>query len=150
MADHKSGAPGFALPDMSRFNYSAVTDLLEAQRQQRMVELGFASVLYDRLRKQIKDFEQGLSPGEEVGAYLSSFGTRVLVQIQSVGYHNPYFIVFKGISMEDGRQVRLVQHTSQVSVLFVALKVSEDRKPRRVGFYVEKDTADQTAAGDQG
>lgn len=150
MTDRKIGPLGLALPDMPQINNSALVDAMQGIREQHEVDLGYANVLHNRLVRQIKDFERGLSPGEEVGAYLSSFGTRVLVQIQSVGYHDPYFIIFKGISVDDGRQVRLVQHTSQVSVLFVALKVSENRKPRRVGFYVEEDVAPQTAASDQG
>ena len=83
-------------------------------------------------------FEEGLAPDEEIAAYLSSFGTRFLIQIEEVGYHNPYLVIFYGRNAETGHRVQLVQHCSQLSVLFTALKVNPDegRKPRRIGFQV--------------
>jgi hypothetical protein len=118
-------------------------------REQRVEDLGFAHVMFERLMTQIKEFEKTLMPDEEVGAYLSSFGARVLIQIDQVGYHNPYFIVFNGINVDDGQRVRLVQHTSQISVLFTAMKVKEDQKPRRIGFFVddEEDAAQREKNG---
>lgn len=84
---------------------------------------------------QIAEFEKRLKPDEEIGAYLASFGREILIQIQNVGHHNPYFIVFYGINTSDGLNVKLVQHVSQINVLFTAIKLSDlNRAPRRIGF----------------
>ncbi len=112
--------------------------LFREQREREVVDLGFAHVMFERLREQIKDFEESLEPNEEVGAYLSSFGAKTLILIDNIGYHNPYFIIFNGVNAEDGCRVRLVQHTSQISVLFTVVKVNDDRKPRRIGFFIDK------------
>lgn len=105
-----------------------------AERQEELH--GFAHVIFDRLMQQIKVFEESLAPDEEVAAYLSSFGARILVQIDHIGYHNPYLIILSGKNVDTQDQVQLVQHCTQLNVLFTALKVQpeEGRKPRRIGF----------------
>ena len=100
-------------------------------------DAGYASTMFDRLSQQVADFESTLDPDEEIAAYLSSFGARILVQIERIGYHNPYLIIFHGTMVDEGHRVRLVQHVTQTSVLLTAVKVVEDRKPHRVGFYME-------------
>ena len=87
---------------------------------------------------QIGDFEKKLNKDEEVGAYLASFGTEILVQIESVGYQNPYIIIFNGINTNDGSAVRLIQHTTQINLLFTAIKIKNEREPKRIGFVTEK------------
>jgi hypothetical protein len=110
-----------------------------AQRAQEMTDHGYAHVLYERLVKQINDFEAKLNPDEEIAAYLSSFGQTMLIKIENLGYHNPFFIVFYGSILDDGRQVQLVQHTTQLNVLFTAIKLSpeENRPARRIGFSLD-------------
>jgi len=56
-----------SLPDMSKLN--------EVRENVEMAKAGMASVLHDRLMNQIQDFEKDLESNEEIGAYLSSFGT---------------------------------------------------------------------------
>jgi hypothetical protein len=82
----------------------------------------------------IADFERELKAEEEIGAYLASFGARIFIRIERVGCRNPYLITFTGLD-EEGRRVELVQHTTQLSVLFVAVPVEEPRVPRRIGFH---------------
>jgi hypothetical protein len=104
-------------------------------------KLGYADLMYDRLMKQIGEFEKTLNPDEEIAAHLASFGREYIVQIHDIGYHNPYLIVFKGINVADGSKVRLVQHVTQINVLFVAVKVvEENRKPIRFGFVQNKES----------
>lgn len=112
-----------------------------AKAENRAFEQGFAHVIYDKLMREIHEFEQALDPDEEIGAYLSSFGQSIFIQIKNVGYANPYLIIFDGINVDSKSRVRLVQHTSQISVLFVAVKVNaaEARKPRRIGFLPDDD-----------
>jgi len=113
-------------------------DVLVYQERARETNLGFASVLYDRLMDQIRSFEEDLGPDEELGGYLASFGREVLIRIEHIGYHNPYFVTFEGTILQSGARVRLVQHTSQLGVLLTAVpKAPEHPTPRRIGFSTE-------------
>jgi hypothetical protein len=106
--------------------------------ESRQTDLGFANIMHDRLMIQIVDFEKGLSSDEELGGYLASFGRELLVRISDIGFHNPYFIVFYGQELNSGMRVQLVQHVSQINVLFTAVpKQAEHKEPRRIGFQQE-------------
>ena len=137
--------PELPNPRISEIDFD---ELNKSISESKAADLGFASVMYDRLLDQIMHFEQGLNPDEEIGAYLSSFGTRVVIQIEDVRYHNPYFIIFYGKNIENGQEVKLVRHTSQFSILFVAIKVTEDRKPRRIGFDTSTE-GEKSSEGDE-
>jgi hypothetical protein len=101
----------------------------------RQANLGFASVVHDRLMIQIADFEKDLNSDEELGGYFASFERKLLVRISDIGYHNPYFIVFHGEELGSGRRVQLVQHVSPISVLLRAVpKLAEHKQPKRLGF----------------
>lgn len=109
---------------------------IQAMQETRMADHGYAHILYERLMQQIQDFEADLDPNEEIAAYLSSFGTTLLIQIEDIGYHNPFFIIFYGYTANDGQRVQLVQHTTQLNVLFTSVKLhpEENRQARRIGF----------------
>ena len=108
----------------------------ELEREIKAGDLGFAHILYDRLMGQIRSFEATLNPDEEIGAYLSSFGSTILIKIEHVGFQNPYFIVFSGTLIGEAGKVRLVQHTTQINVLFTSVKVRQEeaRPAKRIGF----------------
>lgn len=107
-------------------------------------KLGHADLMYERIMRLIYEFESKLKPDEEIGAYLTSFGREVIIQIESVGYMNPYLIVFHGKNTLDASSVQLVQHVSQINLMFVALKLVEVRKPYRIGFPSEPEKSDKT------
>ncbi|RYD70976.1 MAG: hypothetical protein EOP84_25725 [Verrucomicrobiaceae bacterium] len=91
-----------------------------------------AGWMYDRLQKYIQEFEAGLSSDQEIGAQLVSFGRDIVFHITSMGYHGPDLVTFHGVGA-NGERLQLVQHISQVNVLFTALpKVGETA--RRIGF----------------
>jgi len=110
--------------------------MLESE-QWRIAAGGFADKYYERLVGLISDFEKGLDSDHEVGARLVSFGQVVSIHVTSIGYYNPYLIVFDG-KFDDGTAVTLVQHVSQISFLLFAVRALERGKPRRVGFNTEK------------
>lgn len=94
----------------------------------------YASVMYDRLVKQVKDFQDSLAETEEVGAAVAHFGMGVTIHVTGIGFANPYLIVFSGLD-GDGREVTLMQHVSQVSLLLVPVKPLVEGQPaRRIGF----------------
>lgn len=136
-------SPARRLADLA-IRMPAMPDFAAEARQKRnreVVDLGYAHIMFDRLMRQIQQFEATLQPNEETAAYLASFGTQVLIAIDNVGYHNPYFITFDGVNVDTRQRVRLVQHVSQINVLFAAVSIpkEENRKARRIGFYVDEE-----------
>lgn len=119
-----------------------VAAIARQQREREEVDLGYAHIIFQRLVTQIQQFESTLQPDDETAVYLASFGTKVVVRIADVGYHNPYFITFDGFDFDTGQRVRLVQHVSQVSLLLTAVKVpkEENRQPRRIGFHIGEES----------
>ena len=132
----------FRIPEIPQVNHS---DILRQIHEQSFVNLGYAHVMCERLRSQIRQFEASLQPNEEIAVNLASFGTRVLVLIDNVGYQNPYFITFSGVNADTKQKVLLVQHVSQTSVLFTAVTVpkEDNRKARRIGFNVDTDNEEE-------
>jgi Family of unknown function (DUF6173) len=100
-------------------------------------KFGYANVMFERLRDEIREFESGLKPDEEIGAYLASFASGQCLHIESITYRDPYYIVLAG-TIDGGQKARLVQHVTQTSILFVPIKVvaEEHRKARRFGFNI--------------
>jgi hypothetical protein len=95
---------------------------------------------YERLGKYIQAFEAELDDEHEIGARLVSFGTAVTFHIESMGYHGPDIIAFYGKN-DQNEAVQLIQHTSQLSVLLVAMKRKAD-VPRRIGFLFDKENSE--------
>lgn len=100
-----------------------------------------AKWMYERLAKYIKDFEAGLDEDHEIGARLVTFGTSVTFHIEDMGYYGPDIITFHGKN-DLGEDIQLIQHTSQLSVLLVAVK-KQAEKPRRIGFILDQKDAEE-------
>jgi hypothetical protein len=112
----------------------SIEEFIRLEAEAEATQRGYAHIMHERLMGCIADFERALNPNEEVAAYLASFGAQILIRIERVAYRNPYLIIFTG-SDEQGRRVELVQHTTQLNVLFVAVPVEEPRPARRIGFH---------------
>lgn len=92
--------------------------------------------MFERLASYIKQFESRLDQEHEVGARLVSFGANLTFHIEDMGYFGPDMIVFYGRN-DRGEPVQLVQHTSQLSVLLVAMR-KQDASARRIGFVLDE------------
>lgn len=137
-----------------------VMAMAERQRQERMEEMGRQAQLtaehhgrlaraqhlrdnpvlavFEELQSYIKEFEGSLQDDEIVGARLVMFGQDTKFHIKSLGYSTPCLIHFDGADTE-GNRVRLVQNISQLSVLFVAMRLPEGEQKRPIGFIYPKD-----------
>ena len=93
---------------------------------------------FHSLRHYAMEFEQSLDEHHEVGARLVSFGNAVSFQVQQIGYAPPNLISFDGVT-EEGARVRLVQHVSQLSVLFIAMPITVDKVKRPIGFVLPEE-----------
>jgi len=126
-ADSAVNPPGKALTRMS-----AALAVPQAQ----VGPVNPAEWMFERLKKYIKEFEGHLDDDHEIGAHLVSFGHELTFHIQDIGYHGPDIITFYGKN-DKGEDVQLIQHTSQLSVLLVAVKKQQERA-RRIGFILDQ------------
>lgn len=95
-----------------------------------------AKWMFERLATYIKQFEGTLDDEHEIGARLVSFGHNLTFHIEDMGYYGPDMIVFYGKN-DSGEPVQLIQHTSQLSVLLVAVR-KQSEHPRRIGFILDE------------
>jgi hypothetical protein len=103
-----------------------------------------AEWMFERLKRYIQEFESHLDDDHEVGAHLVAFGHELTFHIRDMGYHGPDIITFYGQN-ERGEDVQLVQHTSQLNVLLVAVRKQQEQ-PRRIGFVLENKESSQEQA----
>ena len=100
----------------------------------------------ERIVRSINTFEEDLDDDHEIGARLVSFGSELTFHIEDVGYWGPDIITFRGVD-QSGKDVQLLQHITQLSVLLVAVdKVQEI--PRRIGFKLLKDIEESIDSSD--
>lgn len=119
---------------MDKFNIPKITPMIPNIPEIKKHNL--ADAFYDRLVSIIIDFEKNLNADEEVGARLVSFGETIIIHIDDLGYWNPSLIYFYGRDNND-REVQLVQHVSQISVLL--MKVPRTIPEReRIGFKMQQ------------
>ena len=99
-----------------------------------------ADWMYERIIEQINEFESALPNDMQAGGRLVS-SNNFTFSISDVGYWNPDIIIFYG---EDpsGSKLRLLQHTSQLNLLLVAVpRTDELSRPRRmIGFVPSEDS----------
>ena len=70
---------------------------------------------------------------KQAGGRLINFGN-ITFSIDNLGYHNPDMLIFYG-TLVDGSKVELLQHTSQLNILLVAMPRKNPETPRReIGF----------------
>ena len=73
---------------------------------------------------------------QTVAAFLL-FGN-IFIRIEYIIARKPSLVVFEGFKVSSDERIRLVQHVSQVNVLFELAEISGDRKPNPIGFVTEE------------
>ena len=92
-----------------------------------------ADWMYERLLKVINDFEVDMPDDMQAGGKFVAFHDDVL-SIDDIGYRNPDIVIFYG-TLSDGSKAQLVQHSSQLNLLLVAVPRQDTSTPRRkIGF----------------
>lgn len=94
-----------------------------------------AKWMYERVARQIIEFEKKLNNDEEIGGRLVSAPGEGAFHIEDLGYWGPDMLIFYGKN-QHGRPVELLQHYSQLNVLLTAIPKEKD-EPRRIGFILE-------------
>jgi hypothetical protein len=112
--------PTFAMPTLPKLNLPKIDPP--------------AQWMYERLVRKIVEFEEALTPEEEIGARLVSAPGEGVFHIEDVSYWGPDMLIFHG-SNTDGRPIQLLQHYTQLSVLLCVLPKAQE-EPRRIGFIL--------------
>lgn len=94
-----------------------------------------AQWMYERVARQIIDFEKNLNNDEEIGGRFVSAPGEGVFHIEDLSYWGPDMLIFYGKN-QHGRPVELLQHYSQLNVLLTAIPKEKD-SPRRIGFILE-------------
>jgi len=84
------------------------------------------------VRASIEQFEAGLDADHEVSMQIVSSGATLSLRPERVGFSTANLITFHGMT-DDGEQVHLVQHVSQVSMMLKAAR-KQNALPKRVVF----------------
>ena len=89
---------------------------------------------FERIARQIDEFEKDLAPEEEIGLRLVATPDTSVMHIDDVGYWGPDMLIFHGTN-QHGRPMQLLQHYTQMSILLTAVPATRD-EPRRIGFHL--------------
>lgn len=108
-------------------------NIAESIKSINIRDYSLADWKYEKIREQIQEFQSGLTDDVDVCVALASFGTSMIMQVTDIGYQNPDMLYFYGYI--DGNETQLIQHTSQLNFVLMAVKKEEpERPPRRIGF----------------
>lgn len=89
---------------------------------------------YERIARQIQEFEQDLAPEEEIGLRLVATPGTSVMHINDVGFWGPDILIFYGTN-QHGKPMQLLQHYTQMSILLTAVPAQED-EPKRIGLHL--------------
>jgi hypothetical protein len=93
---------------------------------------------YERTVLYLKKFEEQLDNEHEVAMGFVG-GDAGVLRIEGMGFFDPDIVTFYGSDPAGGR-TQLVQHVSQLNVMFRALpKAVEGKAPNRIGFRLVED-----------
>lgn len=97
-----------------------------------------AKTTFERIMRQIEEFEETIDDDKEIAVILASFGSEILLSVTEMGYEYPDLIYFYGYT-EGGKPAQLIQHVSQLNFLLTAVdKENPKEPPRRIGFFMEE------------
>jgi hypothetical protein len=88
-----------------------------------------ACELYRHLKKKAEEFDNKLDGSQCVGVKLIPSGQSVAFQVTALGYCDPSLIIFAGVT-ENGLEVQLIQHVSQLNFLLMAMPRPNPKEPK--------------------
>ena len=97
-----------------------------------MKDRTMANTFYDQLQEQISRKSAQLSEGEQLALYYQRQGDSPM-QVNNLGYHNPYLITLFGKN-ESGEECIVLAHMNSVQLLLVVEKTDARSPKRTIGF----------------
>lgn len=117
---------------------AAQTDIPKCVAEKPVAQKSAAQWAYERTVLYLKNFEEQLDNEHEV-AFGFTGGNAGVLRIEGMGYFDPDIVTFYGSDPQGGR-TQLVQHVSQLNVMFRALpKADKAAEPNRIGFRLVED-----------
>ncbi len=113
-----------SLPDIN-----AVMDDFHDTMHKKNNPAGYAR---DRMVTLINSFQAKMSDDVEVGISVVGSGSAASFRLRDVRASNPDIIIFDGLD-DNGNNVQLIQHYSQMAVVLIARPKADD-KAYRIGF----------------
>ena len=96
-------------------------------------DYNLADYACEKIIERINEFEANIPDDMQAGGKFITFGNEAFA-IDSVTYQNPNILIFSGTTAE-GETVQLIQHTSQLNLLLLAVKRNNPDEPRRkIGY----------------
>lgn len=95
----------------------------------------YAETQFEIIKRYVLAFQAALDEDHDVGVLLSSFGTNVLMEVDSIWFHRPVLMVFKGRVNE--RPTILIQHISQINFLLQVVPKDPAKPHRTIGFNAD-------------
>ncbi|MCP1915702.1 hypothetical protein J2R96_008182 [Bradyrhizobium elkanii] len=86
----------------------------------------------DRMVELINAFQAKMSDDVEVGISVVGSGSAASFRLRDVRASDPDIIIFDGLD-DNGNDIQLIQHYTQMAVVLVARPKAEE-KPYRIGF----------------
>ena len=92
-----------------------------------------ASNKYEILQEEIIAFQENLTDDYDVAISLASFGDKMVMLVDKIGYRNPDILMFYGNI--NGQKSQLIQHMAQLNFLLLAVRKEDPKaRPNRIGF----------------
>lgn len=104
----------------------------QAQKQHRIENPVIA--IQETIETQIREFESNLEDDYELGAWLASFGSKILIIVENIQFCEPSMVIFHGRD-DRGNKLQLIQHATQLNLLLNAVKKTTDEPRKRIGFH---------------
>ena len=112
--------------------------LPKAVKDKPVAQKSPAQWAYERTVMYLKNFEEQLDNDHEVAMGFAG-GDAGVLRIEGMRYFDPDIVTFYGTDPAGGR-TQLVQHVSQLNVMFRTLpKAVEGKAPNRIGFRLVED-----------
>jgi hypothetical protein len=123
------------LPENTRFSLaSRLSDLKITQPKNYQL----ADTFYENLQEQIKDREAELKSNEELELVYKDRGGENIT-ITSIGYHNPFTMIFAGRD-HDNNEIEILTHMASVELLVRTVQSSNPKNRRTIGFHGSSET----------
>lgn len=97
----------------------------------------------EKIIEQAKEFESHLDSKHQIALRLTSCGS-VTMELTGISYQNPDLIYFYGNI--DGAPTQLIQHMSQVNILFTSVEIHTPEPARRIGFLTPTNASSSTSS----
>lgn len=110
----------------------AMMEAQSASKQKPLYAMGEAEAFCKVLEDQMIDFQNTLNSEQDLGLQLTNYGKEIQISVTDIGYIGQNLICYTGFI--DDNKCRLIQHTSQVNFLLIAVPKPSSRPATRIGF----------------